>query len=275
MMSDDGPMHAQREEAGRELPGSGISGKNTANDAPDAPVNKHHHRRVSSFRNRRSTLTGNQQDLWERRWPELGGEARDPAGRPLSRDIAQWFGRQAPVVLEIGCGTGVSTLAMAIDEPHLDVVAVEVYRRGLAQLLGAIDRSAVTNIRLIRGDGLDVLEHIFGSASLTGVRVFFPDPWPKARHHKRRLLQPETVALIADRLVPGGILHAATDHAEYAEQIAEVGDAEPLLQRAGTAAELPISIRRPETKYEGKGLEAGRDIAELVWVRTQGAKDTI
>jgi tRNA (guanine-N7-)-methyltransferase len=115
---------------------------------------------------------------------------------------------------------------------------------------------------------------VFGTASLTGVRIFFPDPWPKARHHKRRLLQPETVALIADRLVPGGVLHAATDHAEYAEQIAEVGDAEPRLRRADPASALPISVRRPETKYEGKGLEAGRDIAELVWVRTRGTKDT-
>lgn len=273
-MSDDGPMHAQREEAGHELPDSGTSGRS----ATDGPEPKHHHRRVSSFRSRRSTLTGNQQQVWERRWPELGAEARDAAGRPLPRDLAQWFGRQAPVVLEIGCGTGVSTLAMAIDEPHLDVVAVEVYRRGLAQLLSAIDRTAgtdhpVTNLRLIRGDGLDVLEHFFTTASLTGVRVFFPDPWPKARHHKRRLLQPETVALIADRLVPGGVLHAATDHAGYAEQIIEVGDAEPKLRRAEVAegaGALPISVRRPETKYEGKGLEAGRDIAELVWVRTQG-----
>jgi tRNA (guanine-N7-)-methyltransferase len=274
VMSDDGPMYAQREEAGRELPDSGTAGLSAANGAQDGVPITHHARRVSSFRNRRSTLSGGQQELWERRWPELGAEARDTTGRPLPRDLPQWFGRQAPVVLEIGCGTGISTLAMAIDEPHLDVVAVEVYRRGLAQLLGAIDRTAktdhpVTNIRLIRGDGLDVLEHFFGTASLTGVRVFFPDPWPKARHHKRRLLQPETVALIADRLVPGGILHAATDHAGYAEQIVEVGDAEPLLQRVSADSRLPISVRRPETKYEGKGLEAGRDIAELVWKRVE------
>ena len=94
------------------------------------------------------------------------------------------------MVLEIGSGTGTSTLAMAKAEPDIDVVAVEVYRRGLAQLLSAIDREAVSNIRLVRGDGVDVLEHMFGPESLTGVRVFFPDPWPKARHHKRRLLQP-------------------------------------------------------------------------------------
>jgi len=168
-------------------------------------------------------------------------------------------------VLEIGSGTGVSTLAMAQAEPHLDVVAVEVYRRGLAQLLSAIDREGVTNIRLVRGDGVDVLEHMFGPDSLTGVRVFFPDPWPKARHHKRRLLQPATIALIADRLRPGGVLHTATDDAGYAEQIAEVGDAEPRLHRVTASDSLPISVQRPVTKYEGKAQRAGSAVAELLW----------
>ena len=160
---------------------------------------------------------------------------------------------------------------MAQAEPDLDVVAVEVYRRGLAQLLSAIDRESVTNIRLVRGDGHDVLTHMFGPQSLTGVRVFVPDPWPKARHHKRRLLQPDTVALIADRLRPGGVLHAATDHPGYAEQIAEVGDAEPRLRRiradfdADTAL-LLISVVRSATKYERKAL-AGTAVAELLWER--------
>jgi tRNA (guanine-N7-)-methyltransferase len=189
-------------------------------------------------------------------------------------DTEAWFGRSAPVVLEIGSGTGTSTLAMAQAEPHLDVVAVEVYRRGLAQLLGGIDREGVTNIRLVRGDGVDVLEHMFAPGSLTGVRVFFPDPWPKARHHKRRLIQPAVVALIADRLCDGGVLHAATDHPGYAEQIAEVGDAEPRLRRVtaharseeGTAHDaLPISVHRPDTKYETKAHHAGSAVAELLW----------
>ena len=188
----------------------------------------HLHPRVTAYRSRRSTVSSAQQQTWDRRWPEIGTHARDADGPAGLLDTETWFGRSAPVVLEIGCGTGTSTLAMAKAEPHIDVVAVEVYRRGLAQLLSAIDRrEVVTNIRLVRGDGVDVLEHMFGPESLTGVRVFFPDPWPKARHHKRRLLQPETVALIADRLRPGGVLHAATDHAGYAEHIAEVGDAEP------------------------------------------------
>ncbi|MGI9124859.1 MAG: tRNA (guanosine(46)-N7)-methyltransferase TrmB, partial [Mycobacterium sp.] len=180
-----------------------------------------------------------------------------------------------PLVLEIGCGTGTSTLAMARSEPDIDVIAVEVYRRGLAQLLGAIDRTAtdadpVTNIRLIRGDGVDVLQDLIPPASLTGVRVFFPDPWPMSRHHKRRLLQPANLALIADRLKPGGLLHAATDHAGYAEQIAEVGDAESLLRRVQPTETLPISVQRPITKYETKARQAGSAVTEFLWLRSGG-----
>ncbi len=229
----------------------------------------HPHPRIASFRSRRSALSGSQQETWERRWPELGMQARDSDGRPAgSLNTESWFGRTAPVVLEIGCGTGISTLAMAIAEPHIDVLAVEVYRRGLAQLLSGIDRAGVTNVRLIRGDGVDVLEHMVAPSSLTGVRVFFPDPWPKARHHKRRLLQPSTVALIADRLKPGGVLHASTDHAGYAEQIAAVGDAEPLLQRIADDADgLPISANRPVTKYEAKAQHAGSAVNEFLWGR--------
>jgi tRNA (guanine-N7-)-methyltransferase len=223
--------------------------------------------RVTSFRTRRTTLSGAQQATWDRLWPEMGTHARDGDGPAPLLDTEAWFGRSAPVVLEIGCGAGTSTLAMAQAEPCLDVVAVEVYRRGLAQLLSGIDREGITNIRLVRGDGVDVLEHMFGPASLAGVRVFFPDPWPKARHHKRRLLQPATVALIADRLQPGGVLHVATDHAGYAEHIAEVGDAEPRLRRITATSELPISVQRPVTKYENKAHHVGSAIAELLWER--------
>ncbi len=260
-MSDDGPMR---------VPSSSdvdddVTGTATGSDM-QAVV--HHPRRVTSFRARRSTISDRQQAVWDARWPELGLLARtdDEPAAPLDTDA--WFGRHAPLVLEIGCGTGTSTLAMAQEEPGLDVIAVEVYKRGLAQLLSAIDREGVTNIRLIRGDGVDVLTHMLTPGSLTGVRVFFPDPWPKARHHKRRLLQPDIVALIADRLRPGGIFHAATDHQGYAEQIAEVGDAEPRLRRVSLdAPDLPMSIARPETKYERKAL-AGPDVTELLWERS-------
>lgn len=220
---------------------------------------------ATSFRSRRSALSTAQRQTWERLWPELGISAVDQNSEPL--DTRAWFGRRAPLVLEIGCGSGTSTLAMARDEPDIDVIAVEIYRRGLAQLLCAIDREQVRNIRLIRGNALDVLQYLIAPATLSGVRVFFPDPWPKARHHKRRLLQPGTVDLIADRLRPGGVLHAATDHPGYARQIAEVGDAEPLLRRVETGGRLPISIVRPTTKYETKANDAGSAVSEFIWER--------
>jgi tRNA (guanine-N7-)-methyltransferase len=268
------------------LPGPDVADATVS--GPDDPHERPHRLpRVTSFRTRRTALSAAQQATWGRLWPEIGMHARDPrprggTSRPEGRgraeqpyagpaprlDTETWFGRSAPVVLEIGCGTGTSTLAMAKAEPHLDVVAVEVYRRGLAQLLSGIDRDGVPNIRLVRGDAVDVLEHMFGPDSLTGVRVFFPDPWPKARHHKRRLLQPATVALIADRLRPGGILHAATDHAGYAEHIAEVGDAEPRLRRIEPSDALPISVERPVTKYENKAQHAGSAVAELLWEKS-------
>jgi tRNA (guanine-N7-)-methyltransferase len=256
-MSDHGRMHVQREA--------------DPSTSEETTLPAHAFPRVTSFRSRRSALSGLQRDTWDRRWPELGMQARDSDGRlAATLDTEAWFGRAAPLVLEIGCGTGTSTLAMATAEPELDVIAAEVYRRGLAQLLNGIDREGLTNVRLIRGDGVDVLEHLLEPASLTGVRVFFPDPWPKVRHHKRRLLQPAILALIADRLRVGGILHAATDHAGYAEHIGEVGDAEPALRRLATDLEvpdvdLPISVRRPVTKYEDKAHHAGSAVAEFLW----------
>jgi tRNA (guanine-N7-)-methyltransferase len=225
-----------------------------------------------SVRSRHSALSAAQQRTWQRLWPQLGIEAhpndRPGAARPL--DTHGWFGRDAPVVLEIGSGAGTSTVAMARAEPDIDVVAVEVYRRGLAQLLCAIERENIDNIRLVRGHALDVLEHLIIPVSLTGVRVFFPDPWPKARHHKRRLLQPATIGLIAERLQHGGVLHAATDHPGYAEQIAEAGDAESRLRRIAPGPDmqaLPISVVRPTTKYEAKARDEGRTVTELLWER--------
>jgi tRNA (guanine-N7-)-methyltransferase len=254
-MGHHGQMHAQ----------PGAETRPDAPEVPDSGAAEPRYPPATSFRSRRSALSSTQRQTWERLWPELGLSEIPRRREPL--DTTAWFGREAPVVLEIGCGSGTSTLAMASNEPDVDVIAVEVYRRGLAQLLCAIDRERVGNIRLIRGNGIDVLEHLIASGSLIGVRVFFPDPWPKARHHKRRFLQPVTIGLIADRLLPGGVLHAATDHPGYAEQIAEVGDAEPRLCRADPGVRLPISVVRPTTKYEMKAREAGSSVTELIWKR--------
>ena len=282
-MGHHGSMHAQRQRGSARTGEHG--GSATVGTAAHAP------RRVTSFRSRRAALNEAQQEVWDRLWPSLGRQAISTDGDVRPLDAETWFGRRPHtggqersdpgmdtggqersrgLVLEIGCGTGTSTLAMAQSEPDIDVVAVEVYRRGLAQLLSAIDREGVTNIRLVRGDGMDVLEKLVGPQSLTGVRVFFPDPWPKSRHHKRRLLQPATVTLIADRLRPGGVLHAATDHAGYAEQIADVGDGEPLLRRVRPDESLPISVHRPTTKYETKARDAGSAVTELLWIRRNG-----
>lgn len=253
-------MHAQR---GVAMSAETPSGDSNRPDQRYLPA--------TAFRARRAALSDAQRQTWERRWPELGlsiGSAADEADHPdPPLDTRAWFGRQAPVVLEIGCGSGISTLAMAKEEPGIDVVAVEVYRRGLAQLLCAIDRDKVSNIRLIRGNAVDVLQRLIAPGSLTGVRVFFPDPWPKARHHKRRFLQPGTIGLIADRLLPGGVLHIATDHAGYAEHIAEVGAGEPRLRPADPDGALAISVKRPTTKYETKAQEAGSAVTEFIWLR--------
>jgi tRNA (guanine-N7-)-methyltransferase len=261
-MGQHGRMHAQRGAVSAISPmPPGIK--------PPAQRDARRYRRTASFRSRRSALSNAQQQTWERLWPHLGAAA-DLTPRPL--DTCAWFGRDAPVVLELGCGSGTSTVAMAQSEPDIDVIAVDLYRRGLAQLLCAIEREKVPNVRMIRGDAVDVLELKIAAGSLTGVRVFFPDPWPKTRHHKRRLLQPATIALIADRLRPGGVLHAATDHAGYAEQIAVAGDAEPRLRRVDPDTwqfpfPVPISVVRPATKYETKARHAGNDVTELLWER--------
>lgn len=227
--------------------------------------------RVTSFRFRRGALTPNQQRNWETLWPTLGRDlatATDQTPEP-PLDFTSTFGRQAPRVVEVGSGTGISTAAMAADEPDVDVLAVEVYKPGLAQLLGLIDRNGLTNVRMVRGDALVVLRELIPADTLTGIRVFFPDPWPKSRHHKRRFIQRGTVELMADRLIEGGILHIATDHADYAEWIAEIlatqdPDAPYVVPATGPA---PISLDRPTTKFEGRAAREGRSVNEFVYVK--------
>ena len=216
------------------------------------------HPRVTSFRTRSGTLTEAQLRTWDETWSTIG---RDVADELI--DAEAWFGRTAPLILEIGAGTGTSTAAMAKLEPDFNVMSVEVYKPGLAQLLHAIRREGITNLRLLRGDGVDVMENMIAPESLTGVRVFFPDPWPKKRHNKRRLLQPATFSLIASRLRPGGVLHVATDHADYAEAIAEASLEVPALRTLDGVA--PISLDRPVTKFEGKAQRAGSPVTEMIW----------
>lgn len=220
--------------------------------------------RLGSFSFRRGTLTDNQEARWEENWPKYGKVLADE-----QIDLPAWFGRDAETIVEIGSGTGTSTVAMAPLEADTNIVAVELYRPGLAKLLGAMLRDGLDNIRLIRGDGVEVLQRMFAPESLQGVRIFFPDPWPKARHNKRRIIQSGTMHLIAKRLQPGGILHVATDHADYAEWIDERVHVEPQLEYLGwpeDQSDIPVlTDRQITTKFESKGLDKDHVIREYLW----------
>ncbi|SDS81578.1 tRNA (guanosine(46)-N7)-methyltransferase TrmB [Corynebacterium timonense] len=221
--------------------------------------------RLGSVTFRRGTLTDNQEALFNAEWPRLGRVLSDD---PI--DVDAWFGRTGhPTIVEIGSGTGTSTAAMAPLEADTNVIAVELYKPGLAKLLGAVVRGGIENIRMVRGDGVEVLARMIPEASLAGVRIFFPDPWPKARHHKRRIIQSGTLNLIASRLAPGGVLHVATDHAGYAEWIDERVDVEPRLAYRGWPwPEAPLlTDRQVITKFEGKGLTKDHTIREYLWER--------
>ncbi|WJY78421.1 tRNA (guanosine(46)-N7)-methyltransferase TrmB [Corynebacterium bovis] len=219
--------------------------------------------RLGAFSFRRGTLTDNQERTWRDHWPHLGRDLGDEVV-----DMTEWFGREAPTIVEIGSGTGTSTAAMAPVEPDHNIVAVEIYRPGLAKLLGACVRGDITNMRMIKGDGVEVLQRMIAPGSLDGVRIFFPDPWPKARHHKRRIIQSGPLHLIASRLRPGGILHVATDHAEYAEWITELVDVEPELEYLGWPADVPVlTDRQVVTKFEAKGIDKDHTITEYLWRR--------
>ncbi|HEX2198231.1 MAG TPA: tRNA (guanosine(46)-N7)-methyltransferase TrmB [Burkholderiales bacterium] len=172
------------------------------------------------------------------------------------------FGRSAPLVLEIGSGMGETTAAIARARPDADFIAVEVHGPGVGSLLNRIAQEGLANLRVIRHDATEVLERMFNDASLAAIHVFFPDPWPKKRHHKRRLVQPPFAALAARKLAPGGVLHAATDWPDYAGSMEAVLSAEPLLEKAECGF-----ISRPATKFEARGRRLGHPIRDLYYRR--------
>ena len=185
---------------------------------------------------------------------------------PVPIDLDRAFGRRAPRVLEIGFGMGETTAAIARTRPDDDFLGVEVHAPGVGSLLKRVGELGLTNVRVIRHDAVEVVAAMIPPASLVGVQVFFPDPWPKKRHHKRRLLGPAFVHELAQRLVPGGYLHVATDWEDYAQEILAVLGAEPLL--ANTAAGFaPRSDYRPLTKFEARGLKLGHSVRDLVFCR--------
>ncbi|MEN9490381.1 MAG: hypothetical protein RJA63_830 [Pseudomonadota bacterium] len=181
-------------------------------------------------------------------------------------DAAATFGRKAPVVLEIGCGMGDTTVKIASIRPETDFIGIEVHGPGVGNLCKLIDEHKLTNLRVMQHDATEVVRDMLAPDSLAGIHVYFPDPWPKKRHHKRRILQPAFVAKLASRLAPGGYLHCATDWEEYAQFMLETLSAEPLLQNtAADYAEKPDY--RPLTKFEARGLRLGHGVWDLVFKR--------
>ncbi|PWW61884.1 tRNA (guanine-N(7)-)-methyltransferase [Actinokineospora spheciospongiae] len=221
-------------------------------------------RSVVSFVHRGGRMTVGQARAWERRWGELGRQVPDLPPGPLDAD--SWFGRPAPLLLEIGSGMGETTAQLAAAAPELNYLAVEVYQPGLAQLMLRAEAMELRNLRLLRGDAVVLLGEHIAPGSLHGVRIYFPDPWPKKKHHKRRLVQAGFVALAASRLAPGGVLHCATDVEDYAEQMLEVLSAEPLLRNRydGWA---PRPDWRPLTKFEARAEVEGRISRDLLFER--------
>ena len=181
-------------------------------------------------------------------------------------DLDALFGRSAPRILEIGFGMGETTARIAGEHPDRDYLAIEVHSPGVGSLLKTIEETGLRNIRLIQHDAMDVLNHMIGPATLDGLHVFFPDPWPKKRHHKRRLLQPPLVNLLAQKLKSGGYIHVATDWEEYAHQVLEVLSGEPLLSNTADGF-APRPESRPQTKFETRGLKLGHGVWDIVFRR--------
>jgi len=179
-------------------------------------------------------------------------------------DYAQAFGRQAPTVLEIGFGMGGTTAHIAAAMPDKDFIGVEVHTPGVGSLLKLIGEQNLTNLKAIQHDAVEVLNHMIADGSLHGVHIFFPDPWHKARHNKRRLIQAPFVKLLVQKLAPGGYIHCATDWEDYAVQMLEVLSAEAGLQNTADGY-APQPAYRPLTKFENRGIKLGHDVWDLVF----------
>ena len=186
---------------------------------------------------------------------------------PFSTTMPAWdsvFGRHAPRVLEIGFGMGGATADVAAARPDVDFIGVEVHEPGVGALLKLVGDRALANVRIVRHDAVEVLEHMIAPATLAGVHIWFPDPWPKKRHHKRRLIQPPFVALLASRLAAGGYLHCATDWQPYAAQMLEVLGAQPALRNT-TQDYAARPEWRPLTRFEQRGLQLGHGVWDLLF----------
>ena len=231
------------------------------------PDDLHRERRIRSFHPRKGRMSDAQRAALARLWERYG--LRVDGRRQL--DLGKLFGDPGlPVLLEIGFGMGDATATMAAADPGTGILAVDVHTPGHGNLLRRIESDGLANVRLAEGDAVVLLRDQLGPASLAGLRIYFPDPWPKARHHKRRLLQPEFLELAVDRLRSGATVHCATDWEPYAEQMLEVLSASPELENLhpdGDGGYAPRPEWRPVTKFERQGLDKGHVVHDLVFRR--------
>jgi tRNA (guanine-N7-)-methyltransferase len=229
---------------------------------PDEKPGEHGH--IRSFVRRMGRLSDAQARYLEQGMPRWG-----VAYAPESLEPATCFGRQAPLILEIGCGMGETTARIAAAQPQNDFLGIEVHTPGVGNLLKLIDTHQLTNLRLVQHDAVEVVRDMIAPQTLAGIHVFFPDPWPKKRHHKRRLLQPPFVLELAKRLQAGGYFHCATDWEEYALQMVEVLAGCPLLENSSQAPDgfAPRPDYRPQTKFETRGLRLGHGVWDVVFKR--------
>ncbi|HEY9279385.1 MAG TPA: tRNA (guanosine(46)-N7)-methyltransferase TrmB [Eoetvoesiella sp.] len=229
----------------------------TAKAAAERPDFGH----IRSFVHRRSHITLGQQEALDQLMPKWSVPYR-----PAPLDFERAFGRVAPTILEIGFGMGETTEKIATSRPGDNFLGVEVFNAGVGAMLKRIDASGLQNIRIIQHDAVEVARDMILPDSLAGVHIYFPDPWPKTRHHKRRLIQPAFIKLLASRIAPGGYIHCATDWENYAQQMLAVLGAEP--QLANTAeGYAPRPDFRPQTKFETRGLRLGHGVWDLIFKR--------
>ena len=230
-----------------------------------ACVNQALHRRIRSFVRREGRMTRAQQEALGR----LGHSYLITENALQDLDAA--FNRRAPRVVEIGFGMGDALAAMAKARPHCDFLGIEVHRPGVGSLLLKLEKDAVDNVRVVCADAVEVLQHHLPDNTLDALYLFFPDPWPKTRHHKRRIVQTEFAELVRRKLKPGGIFHMATDWEDYARQMLMVMEAAPGYRNVvGAGAFSPRPSERPLTKFERRGQRLGHRVWDLLFTRTQG-----
>lgn len=220
-------------------------------------------RKVQSFVKREGRLTKGQALSIEKFWPEFGLDFQ-----PETYNLSEVFGREAPVVLEIGFGMGKSLIEMAGAEPDKDFIGIEVHTPGVGACLAAIDEQKLSNVRLCEYDAVEILKTSIADESLSRVQLYFPDPWHKKRHHKRRIVQPEFVQLLRRKLKTGGIFHMATDWENYAEHMLEVMSVQEGYKNTSNSNDyVPRPDFRPLTKFEQRGHRLGHGVWDLIFTK--------